>query len=107
VIDEIGPFDERFFLYHEEVDFAKRAAAAGWETWYVPSSEAIHEGMGSARGQYSVEGRKQTSRRKYWLKHHGPFWYVSLVAALVGRYVLYASVLAAAVFALRRTLKRR
>jgi len=107
LIDEIGPFDERFFLYHEEVDFAKRAAAAGWETWYVPSSEAIHEGMGSARGQYSVEGRKQTSRRKYWIKHHGLLWYVALVAALVGRYVLYAFALFAVLAALGRTLRRR
>lgn len=107
VIDDIGPFDERFFLYHEEVDFAKRAAAAGWETWYVPSSEAIHEGMGSARGQYSVEGRKQTSRRKYWIKHHGLLWYLALVTALVGRYVLYAFALFAVFTALSRTLRRR
>ena len=106
LIDEIGAFDERFFLYHEEVDFAKRAADAGWETWYVPASEAVHEGMGSARGQYSVEGRKQTSRRKYWLKHHGPVWYGALVAALIGRYLLYAAVLAGAVAAARRIVRR-
>jgi N-acetylglucosaminyl-diphospho-decaprenol L-rhamnosyltransferase len=107
LIDEIGPFDERFFLYHEEVDFAKRAAAAGWETWYVPASEAIHEGMGSARGQYSVEGRKQTSRRKYWIKHHGVLWYAALVAALVGRYLLYAFAFVSIFAGLRRTLRRR
>ena len=102
LLDEIGPFDERFFLYHEEVDFAKRAAAAGWETWYVPASEAVHEGTGSARGSYSVEGRKQTSRRKYWIKHHGRAWYVALVAALFGRYVVYAAALAAVVAGARR-----
>jgi len=107
LIDEIGPFDERFFLYHEEVDFAKRAAEAGWETWYVPDSEAIHEGMGSARGQYSVEGRKQTSRRKYWIKHHGRVWYFALVAALVGRYLLYAFALFALLVGLRRRLGQR
>jgi N-acetylglucosaminyl-diphospho-decaprenol L-rhamnosyltransferase len=107
LIDEIGPLDERFFLYHEEVDFAKRAADAGWETWYVPTSEAIHEGMGSARGRYSVEARKQTSRRRYWLKHHGRAWYVALVAALVGRYVLYAGALAAVVTGARRALRGR
>jgi GT2 family glycosyltransferase len=105
VIDAIGPFDERFFLYHEEVDFAKRAADAGWETWYVPASEAVHEGMGSARGQYNVEKRKQTSRRKYWLKHHGRAWYYSLVGALVGRYALYAGVAAGAVVLGRRLLR--
>jgi N-acetylglucosaminyl-diphospho-decaprenol L-rhamnosyltransferase len=104
-LDEIGPFDERFFLYHEEVDFAKRAAGAGWETWYVPASEAIHEGMGSARGQYNVEKRKQTSRRKYWIKHHGHAWYYSLVGALVGRYALYAGAAACAVMLGRRLLR--
>jgi len=105
VIDAIGPFDERFFLYHEEVDFAKRAADAGWETWFVPASEAVHEGMGSARGSYNVEKRKQTSRRKYWIKHHGRAWYYSLVGALIGRYALYAGALAGA-FALGRRLLR-
>jgi GT2 family glycosyltransferase len=104
---EIGTFDERFFLYHEEVDFAKRAANAGWETWYVPASEAVHEGRGSARGQYNVEARKQASRRKYWVKHHGTFWYASLVAALVGRYVLYAALLAGGALWLRRAAARK
>ena len=102
---EIGTFDERFFLYHEEVDFAKRAAAAGWETWFVPASEAVHEGRASARGAYSVDARKQRSRRTYWLKHHGPFWYGALVAALVGRYVLYLGAGAGVVLAARRVIE--
>lgn len=106
LLDEIGPFDERFFLYHEEVDLAKRAANAGWETWYVPASEAIHEGMGSARGQYSVEGRKQSSRRKYWIKHHGRAWYVALVVALVSRYALYLAALVAFAACVRRVARR-
>jgi GT2 family glycosyltransferase len=104
-IDAIGPFDERFFLYHEEVDFAKRAADAGWETWFVPASEAVHEGMGSARGQYDVEKRKQTSRRRYWIKHHGRAWYYSLAGALLGRYALYAGAVAGAVVLGRRLLR--
>jgi N-acetylglucosaminyl-diphospho-decaprenol L-rhamnosyltransferase len=105
MLEAIGPFDERFFLYHEEVDYAKRAADAGWETWFVPASEAVHEGMGSARGQYNVEKRKQASRRKYWIKHHGRAWYYTLVGALVGRYALYAGVVAGVVLAGRRLLR--
>ncbi len=107
VFAEIGAFDERFFLYHEEVDFAKRAATAGWETWFVPSSEAVHEGMGSAKGQYSVEARKQVSRRKYWIKHHGYAWYFALVAALAGRFALYLGAAAGALFVLRRVIRGR
>ena len=107
LLAEIGPFDERFFLYHEEVDFAKRAADAGWETWFVPSSEAVHEGMGSAKGQYNVEARKQKSRRKYWIKHHGTLWYAALVVALTGRYLLYLLVAGGAFRAARFALRRK
>ncbi len=106
MMDEIGIFDEQFFLYHEEVDYAKRAADAGWETWYVPQSEAIHEGMGSAKGQYSVDARKQKSRRIYWVKHHGVAWYAALNAALIGRYALYVGVAASAALLARRAFLR-
>jgi GT2 family glycosyltransferase len=106
MIAEIGPFDERFFLYHEEVDFARRAADAGWETWFVPGSEAVHEGQGSAKGQYSVEARKQRSRRKYWIKHHGYVWYLALNAALIGRYVVYLGLVVALYATTRRLLRR-
>ncbi len=101
VIEEIGAFDERYFMYHEEVDLAKRVAAAGYETWFVPSSEAVHVGQGSSRGR-SVEKLKQRSRRQYWIKHHGRLWYTALCAALVGRYALYAGTLGVTVLALRR-----
>jgi GT2 family glycosyltransferase len=108
MLDEIGPFDERFFLYHEEVDLARRAATGGWETWFVPASEAVHEGMGSAKGQYrQVEVRKQKSRRQYWIKHHGYAWYIALVAALIGRFALYVVAAGGALFALRRIVRGR
>ncbi len=107
MLDEIGVFDERFFLYHEEVDLARRAATAGWETWFVPASEAVHEGMGSAKGQYGlVERRKQTSRRQYWVKHHGYAWYYALAAALIGRFVLYSLVVSGVVVAVLRLVRR-
>ena len=106
MMDAIGVFDEQFFLYHEEVDYAKRAADNGWETWYVPQSEAIHEGMGSAKGQYSVDARKQRSRRRYWIKHHGFGWYATLNAALIGRYALYVGVAASAIVLGRRLFSR-
>uniref|UniRef100_E6Q3N7 Putative Glycosyl transferase, family 2 n=1 Tax=mine drainage metagenome TaxID=410659 RepID=E6Q3N7_9ZZZZ len=92
VLNEIGSFDERYFMYHEEVDLAKRVADSGYETWFVPSALATHVGQGSSGGK-SVEALKQRSRRLYWLKHHGAFWYYSLSAALVGRYLLYLGLL--------------
>ena len=107
MLDEIGAFDERFFLYHEEIDLAKRAADAGWESWFVPSSEAVHIGEGSSGGRHAqVEAYKQRSRRAYWIKHHGRLWYALLVAALAGRYVLYLGLAAAAVVFGKRAFRR-
>ena len=96
VLNDIGAFDERYFMYHEEIDLAKRIADAGYETWFVPTAVATHVGRGSSGGS-NVEAMKQRSRRKYWLKHHGAFWYYSLSAALVARYLLYLAVLGALV----------
>jgi GT2 family glycosyltransferase len=42
VIDEIGLLDDGFFLWYEEVDFAKRAADAGWKTRYYADVSARH-----------------------------------------------------------------
>lgn len=50
----IGPWDERFFLYSEETDYAARAWAAGFHVEYVPDARATHRGAGSGRSDYLV-----------------------------------------------------
>ncbi len=47
VLDRVGLFDEGFFLYFEETDLCRRAAAAGWETHYVVESRVAHVGSAS------------------------------------------------------------
>ena len=42
--DEVGPWDESFFLYSEETDFALRARDLGYLTWYTPAARAVHRG---------------------------------------------------------------
>lgn len=112
VFEQLGGFDERFFMYHEEVDLAKRAADAGYQTWFVPSAVATHAGMSSAgppgdsAHRINVERWKTASRRRYWIKHHGYTWYYALSAALAGRYVLYLAVLAAFAYGVKRALFR-
>ncbi|MBV8727736.1 MAG: glycosyltransferase family 2 protein [Candidatus Eremiobacteraeota bacterium] len=101
VFEALGGFDERFFMYHEEVDLAKRVHDAGYEAWFVPSAEATHSGQGSSGGR-GVEAYKQRSRRKYWVKHHGRAWYYSLSAALAARYLLYIAVVGGAALVARR-----
>jgi GT2 family glycosyltransferase len=43
MLDELGGFDEGFFLYGEDIDLCYRAAKAGWERWYVPAAVVEHE----------------------------------------------------------------
>ncbi len=60
MLDEIGLFDEAFFLYFEETELCHRAAKSGWRTHYVPSSDVVHIGSAST-------GMKAWSRTpKYW-----------------------------------------
>jgi len=48
MLDEIGLFDEDFFLYMEDVDLAFRAQLAGWKCVYVPRAKVNHLHGGTA-----------------------------------------------------------
>ena len=67
---KIGGFDERFFVYFEEVDLALRAKQHGWATVFVANARAFHTGGGSSR---KVMGRRLfyslRSRLQYGYKH--------------------------------------
>lgn len=41
--DQIGGFDERYFMYMEDVDLGERFGDAGWLNVYVPSAEVLHD----------------------------------------------------------------
>jgi len=41
-LEEIGLFDEQFFLYVEDADMCYRMQKNGWETWWVPQAYGIH-----------------------------------------------------------------
>lgn len=54
LIDEIGPFDEEFFCYFEEVDFCLRAAEKGYRILYCPDAFVYHKGAASGGGRRSA-----------------------------------------------------
>jgi GT2 family glycosyltransferase len=45
----VGGFDERFFMYCEEVDLCRRVKMAGWEVYCVPQAEIVHLAAQSTR----------------------------------------------------------
>ena len=73
VLEQIGLFDEDFFLYFEETDLCRRAAEAGWKTAYVRDSEVTHIGSVSTgmKAWDRVPRYWFDSRRHYFRKSHG------------------------------------
>lgn len=47
--DQIGGFDEGFFMYVEDLDLCSRLRGAGWKSFYDPSSQMLHHVAGSSR----------------------------------------------------------
>jgi hypothetical protein len=43
LLEEVGFFDNRFFIYYEEVDLCARARRAGWRVMYLPSAKMWHK----------------------------------------------------------------
>lgn len=73
-VEEIGGFDESFFMYVEDLEWCERAGRHGWEVWFTPTSVVTH--VGNASG----EKRFGSTRTATWLantyayyrRHHGP-----------------------------------
>lgn len=72
VLEQVGTWDEGFFMYSEELDLCQRIRAAGWRVVYVPQAEVIHyEGKSSEQVVAARHVRFQTSKVRYFAKYHG------------------------------------
>jgi GT2 family glycosyltransferase len=71
--NDVGPFDERFFLFSEETDWCYRLHEAGWEVLFYPGAEAVHVGGASWRRESSTLFREQVrGHLRFLAKHRGP-----------------------------------
>jgi len=70
LFEQLGGFDERFFVYLEDVDFSYRAHQAGWKSVYLADVQAFHAGGGTSN---QVKARRLfyslRSRLLYAFKH--------------------------------------
>ncbi len=70
VFEELQGFDERFFMYYEDLDFAFRATRAGWKVYYLADTQSFHRGGGTS---HQVKAKRLfyvlCSRTKYVAKH--------------------------------------
>jgi N-acetylglucosaminyl-diphospho-decaprenol L-rhamnosyltransferase len=65
--EQVGGFDERFFLFSEEVDWCYRFHEAGWKIVFTPAAEAVHVGGASHAGRLF---REQVQGHLLFLEKH-------------------------------------
>lgn len=72
LFEELNGYDEKFFVYIEDLDFSKRAYERGFKTVYVTEAKAYHKGGGTSE---KVKGKRlfynSQSRLIYAFKHFG------------------------------------
>lgn len=82
---EVGPFDERFFLYAEETDWAYRATQAGWRHVVVPTAHALHLGSATSTDASRRTTHFHASQERFLRKHYGSWgWQLARAGAVVG-----------------------
>lgn len=77
-LDDVGMFDEGYFLYVEDVDLCTRLHAAGWEVRFSPELEVVHVGGVSTRGKKWLTVQHSKSIYRYFVKYRSNGWRVVL-----------------------------
>jgi len=87
VYEQVGGLDESFFMYSEELDWCKRIQDAGWKVVYLPTAVVIHhEGKSSEQAAPARHIYFQSSKVRYFRKHHGALQGEALRVFLLATY---------------------
>jgi N-acetylglucosaminyl-diphospho-decaprenol L-rhamnosyltransferase len=84
-----GLFDERFFVYAEEVDLCLRIKRAGWRVVHLPTMTILHH-AGKAGFSERVASQEAFARRQYFAKNSSTIERRLCLAAFFIRYLLRA-----------------
>jgi GT2 family glycosyltransferase len=75
LIERIGLFDNKFFIWFEEVDYCKRAQNAGFKIYYNSKASLIHHGAQSFKQVMTLKKQKIFNKSLlYYIKKHHGFW---------------------------------
>jgi len=53
LFEQLGGFNEDYFMYYEDMDYCLKVRRAGWKNYYVPAAEIVHHGGKSSGGEHS------------------------------------------------------
>jgi len=85
-LEQVGPLDERFFIYDEDIDWCRRASAAGWAIRFWPGVSMVHVGAAARPFMKDKTFVHFRSHLSYIRKHHSwvpaALYYVVMVGRL-------------------------
>jgi N-acetylglucosaminyl-diphospho-decaprenol L-rhamnosyltransferase len=91
-VRDVGPFDDGYFMYSEELDWCLRAHRKGWEIWFEPAAVATHRLGGSSRlNELPMMVESYRSMYRFYAKHYPPAW--TWAARLITRAAMLARAL--------------
>ncbi|QQG47108.1 MAG: glycosyltransferase family 2 protein [Candidatus Woesebacteria bacterium] len=97
VIDDIGLFDEKYFMYVEEVDFCLRAKKKGWKVFFTPIGAVTHYGGASGTSDFSIIA--EFNGIKYFFQKNYPKWQYPILLLMLKLGSLIRSFFKGAVYA--------
>jgi GT2 family glycosyltransferase len=84
-LNQVGDFDEHFFLYAEETDWAFRAHLLGWRHAVAHGVRGVHVGAGTSRDDRVRQAHFHASQERYFRKHFGSAgWQAARAAVWLG-----------------------
>jgi GT2 family glycosyltransferase len=77
ILDDVGYFDEDYFMYSEEVDLFWRIKQKGWLVWYLPKWSITHLGGASSTSEFPIISEYKGIKMFY--KKHMPSWQLPIL----------------------------
>jgi len=71
VMQQVGGFDERFFLFDEDIDLCRRIRSGGWLIAFTATTSFCHRGGASSALRSDIDRIRGDSRARYFCKYHG------------------------------------
>jgi hypothetical protein len=83
-LNQIGLFDEQFFIFAEELDLCHRIKKSGWDVVFFPEAAIIHHhGASTSKDPLRFSIEQIISKIKYWKKHHGRLVVMTFLLILI------------------------
>jgi len=97
MIEDIGPMDDGYFMYFEDIDYSRKMRRHGWKILHWPAARVVHLRGGSSSVKSAMKARARVpkyyyqARSRYYAKHYGgaPGLWMTNALWLLGRAIAW------------------